>query len=143
MTTALPRRPILGLKNPVIIVLPPELQPRAAKAPASTSPIRSNTMTPLTGKSLKVTIPLDAGELAALRVPDGQPRTILRIKVGGREIGADVASKSVRKVIATVREAGVENSFVMLQGKLDLAAMAVVEAGIVAQVKAATPGVDP
>jgi hypothetical protein len=80
-------------------------------------------------------IPLDPGELLALRVLDGIPRTTLKILVAGRAVSVDVAAKAVRKAQTTIREAGVESSVALVQGRLDLATMAVVEAGLVAQVR--------
>jgi hypothetical protein len=47
MTAVPPRRPILGLKQPVTVVLPPEPQPKAPKEPTpKTSTQRSPTQLP-------------------------------------------------------------------------------------------------
>jgi hypothetical protein len=139
------RRPILGLKQPVTVVLPPELRPKAAmprtsilKTPAPRMPPpaqRNNQMTTLTGRSLKVTIPLVPDELLALRVPDGVSRVTLRIAVAGRAVTADVAAKSQRKAIATIREVGVEHCVALIQGKLG-PGDEVLEAGLIVTVKA-------
>jgi hypothetical protein len=72
----------------------------------------------VTGRAHKATVVLDSAEIAALRVPDGLPRTTLRIKVGGRDVSADIATKSLRKAIATIREAGVDGCVALIQGKL-------------------------
>jgi hypothetical protein len=52
----------------------------------------------------------------------------------GKIYTADVATKSLRKVKATIAANGAENTFVMIQGKLKNDEIA--ECGIVAQVKA-------
>ncbi len=88
----------------------------------------------LTGRALKVTIVLDPAEIAALAAPDGQPRVVLRVNVGGRVVTAEVTSKSLRKAIAVVRETGADGCFALLQGKLG-PDDAVLECGILAQVK--------
>ena len=88
----------------------------------------------LNGRALKATVVLDSAEIAALRVPDGQPRTILRIKIDGRDVCADIATKSLRKAIATIREAGVDGCVALIQGKLGPGDI-VQECGLVAQVK--------
>ena len=62
----------------------------------------------LGGRALKVTIVLDSAEVAALAVPDGQPRVTLRVNVGGRIVSAEVASKSLRKAIGPIRETGAD-----------------------------------
>jgi len=59
---------------------------------------------------------------------------VLRIAVAGRTIAADVASKSLRKCLLVVQEAGVDGVAVILTGKLEGDTLS--EAGIVAQVKA-------
>jgi hypothetical protein len=59
-----------------------------------------------------------SAEIAALRVPNDQPRVLLRIRVAGRDVSADIAAKSVRKAIATIREAGVDACVALIQGKL-------------------------
>jgi hypothetical protein len=72
----------------------------------------------LTAKSLKATVVLDASQVAALSAPDGTPRCLVRINISGRTITADLNAKSVRKAIATIREAGADACAVILQGKL-------------------------
>jgi hypothetical protein len=93
-------------------------------------------MIALNGRALKVTAPLDPAELVALRVPDGQPRIRLQIKVAGRTVSADIASKSLRKAIATIRETGADGCVALIQGKLGPGDV-VQECGLVAQIKAA------
>jgi hypothetical protein len=73
----------------------------------------------LHARSLKVTIVLDPGEVAALPKPrDGVTRVELRLAVAGREVTADLASKSVRRAITTMQEHGRDQVAVILQGKL-------------------------
>jgi hypothetical protein len=84
-------------------------------------------------RTIKVTLPLDAAAVAILPAPDGQPRSKLIISCEGRNYTADVAAKSLRKVKATIVANGVENVFVMVQGKLKN--NEIIEAGIVAQLK--------
>ena len=94
-------------------------------------------MTTLTGKALKVTIVLNPAEVSALPVPNGTPRVILKIAVGGRTVTADIAAKSLRKAQATIAEAGADGCAALIQGKLDRqgGADVVAEAGLVAQLK--------
>jgi hypothetical protein len=98
----------------------------------------------LTARVLKVTVVLDPAEVAKLTVPD-QPRMTLSIQGGGeirvggeRVVTADLASKSVRKAQAAIREHGAEAMVVVLQGKL-IAGDQLTEAGLVAHVKATKP----
>jgi hypothetical protein len=72
----------------------------------------------LTAKSIKATIVLDAAAVGALSAPDGKPRCLVRISVGGRTISADLNAKSVRKAVATIGKAGPDACAVILQGKL-------------------------
>jgi hypothetical protein len=124
----------------------PERSPRAWHAPVSDdvypeqifkakekSPVATQ-LTVIT-KALKVTAPLDAAEIAALPTPDGQARTHLAISCDGKLYRAEVATKSLRKVKTTIAANGVENMFVMVQGKLK--GNEIAEAGLTAQVKAA------
>jgi hypothetical protein len=74
-------------------------------------------MNTLTAKTLKATLVLDAAQVAGLSAPDGKPRCIVRISVSGRTLTADLNAKSVRKAIATIREAGPDACAVILQGK--------------------------
>jgi hypothetical protein len=86
----------------------------------------------LSGRSVKVVIPLDPAELARLTPVEGQPRTVLRVRVSdATTLTADIATKALRKAVATVRDNG--DCIAFIQGKL--AGNTVSEAGLVAQVK--------
>jgi hypothetical protein len=91
----------------------------------------------LNARSLKATLVLDPAQVLALSAPDGKPRCLVRINVGSRTIVADLNAKSVRKGIATIREAGVDNCTVILQGKL-AADNSLAEAGLSIQLKTRT-----
>ena len=94
-------------------------------------------MTRLTARALKVTVPLDAAEIAALPAPDGQARSRLAITCEGKIYAADIATKSLRKAKATIAVSGVGNVFVLVQGKLK--DNEIIECGLVAQVKTPKP----
>jgi hypothetical protein len=94
-------------------------------------------MPTLTGRSIKVVIPLDPVEIATLAAAETQ-RTTLRIRVFDRAMTADIASKSVRKVHAMIRDVGTEGVAVIVQGKLG-PNDEILEAGLMAQVKAPKP----
>jgi hypothetical protein len=64
-------------------------------------------------KALKVTTVLHPAAVAALTVPNGQPRITLRIKIAGRTLSADVNAKSLRRCITAVDVA------VVMQGRLE------------------------
>jgi hypothetical protein len=86
-------------------------------------------------KSLKATLVLAPNEVLSLFAPDGNPRCVVRINVaGGRAITADLNAKSVRKAIATIRDAGPDNVACILQGKL-AADNTLAEAGLTVQLK--------
>jgi hypothetical protein len=89
-----------------------------------------------TAKKLKVTLLIDAAPLMALRaVPDNAPsRTDISVTVGGRTVTADIATKSVRKVVKALADHGADNVAVILQGVLTVGNR-VEEAGLVGQVK--------
>ena len=53
---------------------------------------------------LKVVAVIDPAELLDLPVPDGKPRVALTIRLPHGTVFADLATKSVRRAIATVRE---------------------------------------
>ena len=89
----------------------------------------------VTARALKVTAVLDAAVVATLPAPEGQARSKLIINCERKNYTADIATKSLRKVKATIAANGVENVFVMVQGKLKNNEIA--ECGIVAQVKVA------
>jgi hypothetical protein len=88
----------------------------------------------LNGRAIKVAIGLETAEIAMLKVQDGQRRTTLRIKVAGRNVSVDIATKSLRKAIATIAEAGADQCVAIVQGKLERGDM-VSEAGLVVQPK--------
>jgi hypothetical protein len=89
-----------------------------------------------TARKLKVTLVLEAGPLAALRIPDGAPsRTELTVMVGGRAVVADLATKAVRKVVKALADHGTDGVVVLLQGVLEVGDR-VGDAGISATVKA-------
>ena len=78
---------------------------------------------------------LDPAPFAAVTVPDGAPsRTDLAIAVGGRKVMANIATKGLRKALATVAEHGADGSVLLLQGVLS-AGDVVDEAGLTAQPK--------
>lgn len=97
--------------------------------------------TTINGRAIKVTIVLDANEVASIPTPAGQPRCLVRISVAGRTVSADLNAKSLRKVIATIRENGPENTAVILQGKLG-AKDEIAEAGLSAQPRTAKPSAE-
>ena len=88
----------------------------------------------LTARALKCTLVLDPAQLAELVVRDGVPRVELRIEVDGRLVTTDIAAKSARKALATVREHGPDGVMAILQGKLGKGDV-LLEAGLVVQPK--------
>jgi hypothetical protein len=97
-------------------------------------------MPAITAKNLKVTVVLDPSELAALTVPDGQPRFPLVIRLPDRTVSADLNPKSVRKAISTINAAGPDGVAVIIQGKL-LSGDVIAEAGLAVQMKQPKPEV--
>ena len=89
-----------------------------------------------TARKLKVTLMIDAAPFAALRtVPDNAPpRTDITITVGDRTVSADLATRSVRKVVKALADHGTDNVVLILQGILT-SNNRIEEAGIAAQVK--------
>ena len=89
----------------------------------------------MTARKLKVTMLLDPEPFTSLQLADGAPsRTDLTIEVGGRKVTANVATKALRKSVATVAEHGAEGSVLLLQGVLT-AGDVVDETGLTAQPK--------
>jgi hypothetical protein len=88
----------------------------------------------LNARAIKATIVLYAAEIAMLNAPDGQRRTTLRIKVAGRNVSVDIATKSLRKAITTITETGADGCVAIVQGKLERGDT-VSEAGLVVQLK--------
>jgi hypothetical protein len=72
----------------------------------------------LTAKALKCTVMLDAAEIGALPEPTTS-RVVLRVRVAGRTVKADVAAKAVRKARATVAQHGAEGVVVLIQGTVE------------------------
>ena len=98
---------------------------------------RNNLMTahqPLNGRAVKITVVLEPVEVVALAAPEGQSRTVLHIKVGGRNVSADIATKSLRKAVALIRGIGADGCVALIQGKLGPDDV-VLECGLVAQAK--------
>ena len=106
-----------------ILALPDKTLP----APA---PVPRNIMR-LTARALKCTLVLDASELADLG--NGSARVGLAISVGGQSFSAEVAAKSIRKCRVVIAEHGADKVALLIQGRL--VGNAIVEAGLVAQVK--------
>jgi hypothetical protein len=94
----------------------------------------------LSARALKVTIPLDAAEIAALPAPSGQERCQLAIACEGKIYTAGIATKSLRKAKATISANDAENTFAMVQGKLK--GNEIIECGLVAQVKTPKPAAE-
>ena len=91
----------------------------------------------LSARALKISVPLDVAEVAALPEPGGQARSQLAITCEGKSYTADIATKALRKAKAVIAASGAENVFVMVQGKLRN--NEITECGLVAQVKAPKP----
>lgn len=72
----------------------------------------------LSARAIKVTVLLDPAEIATLATPEGQSRTTLEIKVAGRKLSAEIATKSLRKVHAVISEVGTAGCVTLIQGKL-------------------------
>jgi hypothetical protein len=88
-----------------------------------------------TARKLKVTVILDPGAFASLRLADQAPsRSTLRITVAGRMVTADVATKVLRKAKASLAEHGQDAVVLLLQGTLE-AGDRLIDAGLSAQVK--------
>jgi hypothetical protein len=100
----------------------------------------------LTAKSIKAAIVLDTAEVATLVVQDGKPFPGVRVSVAGAVVLVSLSAKGVRKTLAAIRDNGVENVVIILQGKLKITTGSVTleEAGIVAQpkVKKETPAAE-
>jgi hypothetical protein len=90
----------------------------------------------LTARALKITIPLDAAEIARLRAPD-ETRVLLAINCEGKTYTADITTKSLRKAKGVISANRAENVFAMVQGKLR--GNEIIECGLVAQVKTPKP----
>ena len=108
---------------------------RARRKPLVTVhiPPRDGTVT-LQAKALKVTLVLNVAAVAAITLPQGASAPPFVIEVGGRRVRAQVSAKNLRKALATIAEHGVDETVVILQGKL-AAGDEIVEAGFVATVR--------
>ena len=92
-----------------------------------------------TARRLKVQTVLDAETFLVLRaVPDNVPsRAELTIELGfGRKVRANVATRAIRKVLATLAEHGPDSLAIVLQGALNLSNNVIEDAGLSAQIKA-------
>jgi hypothetical protein len=101
---------------------------------AMTPDQRPATSAKLTAKSLKVVVPLDAGEVLEVGVSEGQARVHFKINSDMGELRAETAAKSVRRAQALIREKGADAVFCMLQGRLVRGE--ITECGLSAQLKA-------
>jgi hypothetical protein len=72
----------------------------------------------LSARSLKVTVVLNAAEVADLVVREGERRVMLTIRLPDRSVMADIASKSARRAIAAIREHSINGVTCIVQGKL-------------------------
>jgi hypothetical protein len=86
----------------------------------------------LSATKLKVTLVLKPAELLAVPTPEGQARVVLQIKLPDRTVKADIATKSLRRAQAAIREAGADNVAIILQGTLATGDI-LTEAGLSAQ----------
>ena len=73
-------------------------------------------------------------EVTQLVAPDGTPRVVVEIQLPDRRVTADVATKSVRRALATIAEHGPDGVSVIVQGKL--VGDTIADAGLMAQPKA-------
>jgi hypothetical protein len=89
----------------------------------------------LNAGKLKVTCVLKAEELLTVPAPEGQPRVVLQIQLPDRTLRADIATKSLRKTQASIRELGANGVACILQGSL--VGDAITDAGLSAQPRAA------
>lgn len=96
----------------------------------------------LQAKTVKVTLLLDPVLIlgASKAIDEATGRVPLRVSVAGRTITADVAAKSLRRTLTSIREAGPDGIAVILQGVL-MAGDVLSEASIAAQLKAPKPAV--
>jgi hypothetical protein len=90
-----------------------------------------------TARKLKVTSVLDPAPFVDMPMPpDNAPgRSELAVTVDGRTYRADVATRSIRRVVAALEEHGPDGVALLLQGALG-AGNEILEAGLAAQPKA-------
>jgi hypothetical protein len=140
-SVALTDSPAAGLQKSIALTDSPAAEPQKSNRPSDSpaaEPKVPRVPAILQGKAIKATIPLDPARLLDLRIGQGDVRTVLTIDAGGRRVTADLASKSIRKAQATIREHGVDGTFCAIQAKL-AAGDVLTEAGLLAQVKAPKP----
>lgn len=89
----------------------------------------------LTARKLKVTALLDPAPFIGMPIPpDNAPgRTTLAITVAGRAYTADVATRSIRRVLAVIAEYGPDGVAILVQGAL--VGSEITEVGLAAQPK--------
>lgn len=89
-----------------------------------------------TARKLKVTTVLDTAAFATMQLSDSaMPRSELTVNVNGRQFRADIATKSLRRVLASIAEHGADGVVVLIQGVLGTGDT-ISEAGLTAQPKA-------
>jgi hypothetical protein len=92
-------------------------------------------MPTVSAEALKATVVLDAVELLNIAAPEnGPPRLTLSIQTPDRTVTVDLASKSIRKAQAAIRENGADAVACIIQGRL-LAGDVLGDAGLTAQPK--------
>jgi hypothetical protein len=89
----------------------------------------------LTSRAVKVTLVLEPGQLAGVTLAEGSRPQPFVVDVGERQLTGQLNVKTLRKVMATIRESGPDRVAVIPQGKLEPGDI-VAEAGIAAMVKA-------
>jgi hypothetical protein len=87
----------------------------------------------LNARALKCTVVLDPAEVAQIVAPDGKPRVVIAIRLPDRRLSVDLAAKSVRRALVTIREHGPDGVSVIVQGKL--VGDTIADAGLMAQPK--------
>jgi hypothetical protein len=88
----------------------------------------------LTSRAVKVTLVVDPAQLAGVTLAEGAGPEPFVVEAGGRRVSGTLNPKTLRKVMATVREHGPAQVAVIIQGRLELGDI-VAEAGIQAQIK--------
>ena len=110
----------------------PDAKPRA-DTPARQAVAHPRRDGVLTARSVQLKITVAPEEVLRLPAPEGPPRVKFSVSYEGGTLSAELAAKSVRKAQSTIRTTGVENTFVMLQGKLGRGS--ILDCGLVAQPK--------
>ena len=87
----------------------------------------------LNAKSAKITLILNPAEVLSLSAPEGK-QFKMTVSYQGFPISIPLNGKGVRKVISAIREVGIDNVAVIVQGKLKIGpTLSLEEAGILAQ----------